>query len=95
MFSLLHPDFSLKIAARLTRSSRMKNFMQPQKTAGLKKYAKYIINKEKYDYVCMGHSHQPEIMEIGTGKYINTGDWTSHHTYVEIRDGKVEIKQYK
>jgi len=45
--------------------------------------------------VCMGHSHQPEIMEIGTGKYINTGDWTSHHTYVEIRDGKVEIKQYK
>jgi len=95
IFSWFHPDFSLAMAARLTRSSRMKNFMQPKKTVGLKKYAKYIITKEKYDYVCMGHSHQPEIQEIGNGKYINTGDWTRHHTYVEIIDGKVEIRQYK
>jgi len=45
--------------------------------------------------VCMGHSHQPEIQEIENGKYINTGDWTRHHTYVEIIDGMVEIRQYK
>jgi UDP-2,3-diacylglucosamine hydrolase len=95
LFAWVHPDLSLTITARLTRSSRMKSFMQPKKSAGLKKYAKHIINKEKYDYVCMGHSHQPEIMNLGSGKYINTGDWTRHHTYAEIIDGNVEIIHYK
>lgn len=41
-----------------------------------------------YDIVIMGHTHQPDEMTsvIGgrTCRYINTGDWLSHFTYVEF-----------
>jgi UDP-2,3-diacylglucosamine pyrophosphatase LpxH len=49
-------------------------------------------------FIC-GHSHTPECViwispnqEIKT--YINSGDWVSHSTYVEIIDGQARLKEY-
>jgi UDP-2,3-diacylglucosamine pyrophosphatase LpxH len=50
-------------------------------------------------FIC-GHSHTPEAIiwvdesqEIRT--YVNSGDWVSHQTFVEIIDGVIRLKKYE
>ena len=52
------------------------------------------------DVFIMGHNHTPEaIVWIQPGHtiktYINSGDWVSHQTYVEIIDGVARLKEFK
>ena len=52
------------------------------------------------DVFIMGHNHNPEaIVWIQPGvtikTYINSGDWVSHQTYVEIIDGIARLKEFK
>ena len=51
------------------------------------------------DVLIVGHTHVPEVLiwideeeEIKT--YVNTGDWVSHATYVEIEDGVVRLRNF-
>lgn len=40
------------------------------------------------DLVVLGHTHVPEIREVGAGRwYVNLGDWVHHRTYVELGEG--------
>ena len=98
LFSLLHPDLALLIGGKLSRSSRFRqvsSLLQSKKSAGLSRYAEYIIGKKDYDLVCMGHSHHPGITRLKGGIYANSGDWTRHHSYLEIDSGQVSLKYYK
>lgn len=37
------------------------------------------------DLVLAGHSHRPALVEVTPGRwYVNSGDWISHHSYVEL-----------
>lgn len=98
LFSLLHPDLALGIGARMSRSSRFRvvsHALHNRKNAGLYHYASTQIQKNRFDIVCMGHSHKPQIRPVEHGFYVNSGDWIQHRAYVEIIDGKVELKEYK
>tara|TARA_R100000664_G_C2729813_1_gene120673 strand:- start:249 stop:920 length:672 start_codon:yes stop_codon:yes gene_type:complete len=51
------------------------------------------------DVLIVGHTHIPEAViwideneKIKT--YVNTGDWVSHATYVEINDGVVRLRNF-
>ena len=51
------------------------------------------------DVLIVGLTHVPEVLiwideeeEIKT--YVNTGDWVSHATYVEIEDGVVTLRNF-
>ena len=51
------------------------------------------------DVLIVGHTYVPEVLiwideeeEIKT--YVNTGDWVSHATYVEIEDGVVRLRNH-
>lgn len=51
------------------------------------------------DYFICGHYHVPEIISwTSLGKkshtYINSGDWVQHTSYVIIKDGEPELKEY-
>jgi UDP-2,3-diacylglucosamine pyrophosphatase LpxH len=51
------------------------------------------------DVFIMGHSHTPEaIVWIHSNQviktYVNSGDWVSHTTYVEIDDGIVRLREH-
>ncbi|MCB5247721.1 MAG: UDP-2,3-diacylglucosamine diphosphatase [Candidatus Cloacimonetes bacterium] len=98
LFSLLHPDLALWLGAKLSRSSRfrqMSSLLQSKKSAGLGHYAEYMLHKKEYDLVCMGHCHRPGITRLKRGIYANSGDWTRHHSYLEIIGGEVSLKYYK
>jgi len=51
------------------------------------------------DVLIMGHTHIPEVLiwideEENIKTYVNTGDWVSHATYVEIIDGVVRLRNF-
>tara|TARA_Y100000361_G_scaffold48767_2_gene42316 strand:+ start:4725 stop:5387 length:663 start_codon:yes stop_codon:yes gene_type:complete len=51
------------------------------------------------DVLIVGHTHVPEVLiwideEEKIKTYVNTGDWVSHATYVEIVDGVVRLRNF-
>ncbi len=93
---LFHPDFALKIGARISRTSR--NRVKSRKlTSDQSKGLTDFVHKKayKYDIFLMGHIHNPSRQKIGNKVYINTGDWLMNNTYAVITDGKAELKTFK
>lgn len=54
--------------------------------------------EKNYDYVVLGHIHQPQIRTIKTTKgettYLNSGDWIENLTALEYKKGTWSIYQY-
>ncbi len=51
------------------------------------------------DVLIIGHTHLPEVLiwideEEKIKTYVNTGDWVSHATYVEIDSGVVRLRNF-
>mgnify|MGYP001033608139 CR=1 FL=1 len=91
LFSLLHPDWAMTIAQRVSRTSRrLANHKDPSKGSealALRDCAIQSLKDGKADVVIFGHAHAP-LCEThptpdGTGQYINTGDWMVHRSQVE------------
>ncbi|MCK4357579.1 MAG: UDP-2,3-diacylglucosamine diphosphatase [Candidatus Cloacimonetes bacterium] len=97
IFGIVHPDLGLKFGKWMSRSSRKKELPQKKKTKlekGLVSFSK-IKFSQGFEYVIMGHIHQPRILTFDNSKYINLGDWIYHYSYLEIEDEKVELKYWK
>lgn len=57
-----------------------------------------IAISNKYDYVCCGHIHQPEITvksnNRGSVVYLNSGDWIENLTSLEYCNGEWKLFRY-
>lgn len=98
IFSWLHPDLALEIGTLFSRSSRSRvenPEIRRRKTRGLAHYAQSLISTGKAQIVVMGHSHNPELIELQGGYYANCGDWLGHHSYIEINAGIPSLHRYK
>jgi len=92
LFSFIHPDLALSLGLAMSRSSRMRRVaqrLQMQKKEGMENYARTLLND--YDYVIMGHTHEPCLIKMEKGTYANSGDWLINHSYIKIINGKLEI----
>lgn len=96
LFSIIHPNLALSLGKALSRSSRFRRIshqLQEKKKEGLEKYAAELL--KDYDYVVMGHTHEPCLMPMGKGVYANSGDWLVNHSYVTIISGKLELHYFE
>jgi UDP-2,3-diacylglucosamine hydrolase len=95
LYRWLHPDIGVRIAHRTSLSSRAytttKHYGEEQ---GMIRYAERVI-REGADVVVMGHHHRPVSMRLGTGVYVNLGDWITYNTYGEMSEGVIELKTWK
>ncbi len=82
-FSWVHPDIGIRLAERISGGSRTytDNRDALQNQDGLRIFAEKKIIEERFDYVIMGHRHKPQEDRIGSGWYINLGDWLKSYTY--------------
>jgi len=91
LFGLLHPDWAMAIAQRVSKGSRhlfqAADLSQGSEVKPLQRFARETLTAGRADVVMCGHSHYPVREEYptptGTGLYINTGDWLAHRTYIE------------
>jgi len=95
LYSWLHPDIGLRLAQSSSKKSRdytsTKDYGERD---GMIHEATRKI-EEGFDIVIMGHRHKPEQRTIGSGVYINLGDWISYNTYAELGNGNIELKEWK
>ncbi len=93
IYRWLHPDIGIPFARFISGSSR--HYTDRIDLNDNDDYIEFARGKfeEGYDYVLMGHRHNPlEINEKGK-KYINLGDWLVHFSYA-VFDGKEIILRY-
>jgi len=54
-----------------------------------------MLLRRGFDVVVFGHTHRPEDVSLGEGRrYINSGNWVRGGSYVEIADGRIELKSW-
>jgi UDP-2,3-diacylglucosamine hydrolase len=96
IFRLLHPDFGIPFARFVSGSSRQyTNQLNHQRDES--DYFEFAEKKfsEGFDYVMMGHRHNPLVHQLGEKKYINLGDWLGHFSYAFFDGESLELKKYQ
>ncbi|MDP1795668.1 MAG: UDP-2,3-diacylglucosamine diphosphatase [Acidimicrobiales bacterium] len=48
-----------------------------------------------FDVAVFGHTHIPEIIDLGTGTFVNCGDWVTHRTCTIIDQGDLSLHQWE
>jgi UDP-2,3-diacylglucosamine hydrolase len=91
LYRVLHPDLGYAIARRFSHGSRdYTSGRDYGETDGMRIEAERRISSG-IDIVIMGHRHVPCREVIGSGVYVNLGDWLSHFTYAVCRDGEIAL----
>ena len=94
LYTWLHPDIGIPLARSSSKKSRVYTAAKEYgETDGMRRYAERKIN-EGSDIVVMGHRHLPVSETIGSGTYINLGDWITHNTYAEFDNGGIALKTW-
>jgi UDP-2,3-diacylglucosamine hydrolase len=94
LYRWLHPDIGVPLARGSSRTSRdYTTSKEYGEGDGMFELAKGKI-EEGVDIVVMGHRHKPDLQMIGTGTYVNLGDWISYNTYGELADGIMTLKTW-
>jgi UDP-2,3-diacylglucosamine hydrolase len=87
LFRLLHPDIGIPFAYFVSGTSRY--YTDQIKLYDHSDYIEFAQRrfKEGYDYVIMGHRHNPLAHSQNEKKYINLGDWLFSFSY-GVFDGR-------
>jgi UDP-2,3-diacylglucosamine hydrolase len=89
-FRWLHPDLGARIAGRVSRTmpgARQSEGSPPHpRVRALETWARGKLEQDlDLDLVILGHTHVPQRIEVGPGRfYLNAGDWLHHGTWLEI-----------
>ena len=98
-FSRLHPNFSFALAKKWSKSSRDSQDPHPAflgEKEYLVAYGRDELKKAHFDYLIMGHRHQPLVFQLTPqSTYCNLGDWIHAFTYAEMQDGILSLKQWE
>ena len=95
LYQWIHPDWGIPFARFVSGSSRQyTNHIDLSDHSDYIDFAKRQFD-EGYDFVIMGHRHNPYEYEEKGKKYINLGDWLHYFSYAVFNGKTVEIKYYK
>ncbi|MCP4644859.1 MAG: UDP-2,3-diacylglucosamine diphosphatase [bacterium] len=102
LFGLLHPDWAMAIAQRVSRTSRRMtksdDVSKGSEVGPIGEFARASLAAGDADVVMCGHTHHPVREEHptpdGTGIYVNCGDWLWHQSYVVWDDAGVRLERY-
>ncbi len=96
LFRWLHPDAGIPFARFASGTSRsytnQNNHLRDESD-----YIEFARGKfaEGFDYVLMGHRHNPLEHEENGRKYINLGDWLENFTYARFDGEELKLLSYK
>ncbi len=101
LFAALHPGIGVRLALRLSKTSRAANDSREEEFLGndrewLIQYCKKHLEKEKVDYFVFGHRHLPIDAEVLPGvRYVNTGDWFRHFSYAVFDGSEIRLEYFE
>ncbi len=94
LYRLIHPDLGIPLAKLMSQGSR-------KHTAGKilndeEDYWNFALEKFQlgFDYVIVGHSHNPLLRKLGANTFLNLGDWINHFSYGELDQGELILRYW-
>ena len=54
-----------------------------------------MLMRRGFDAVVFGHTHNAQQVDLPLGRYLNSGNWQTGRTYVDIVDGHAELKRWE
>jgi len=92
--TFIHPDLGMKIAKLASGSSR--KFVQIDKNLRTNEYYDFSKTKfaEGFDYVILGHLHNPFEKSENGCTYLNTGDWMIYFSYGYYDGESLKLKYW-
>jgi len=100
LFARLHPNFAVALMKRFSKKSRESEMEAPDFMGADKEWliqhCEAELKTKAVDNFIFGHRHLPidHTLSNGISRYLNCGDWLSHNTYVELKDGHLQLKNY-
>ncbi len=99
-FARLHPNFSVSLAQRWSKKSRLGKGIDPKKidikNEGMYKFAQSILEQEFFDYFVFGHRHVLAKSQLGErSEFILLGEWITAFSYGVFDGSNFELKNYK
>ncbi|APF17021.1 metallophosphoesterase [Caldithrix abyssi DSM 13497] len=93
LFRLIHPDLGIRLAKLVSGTSRKYNKVNLKKRSE-DAYVRFAEQKfaEGFDYVVMGHRHNPLVHEAQGKKYVNLGDWIVNYSYAVFDGNDLKLK---
>lgn len=96
LYRLLHPDLGIPLAKFTSHGSReyTKNKFSPV----WDEYYQFAQDKfaSGFDFVIIGHTHNPIIKFFGEKAFLNLGDWITSFTYGKFSKEKgIELKKWE
>ncbi len=100
LFARLHPNFAIKLMQLSSKTSRESQSAKPflgKDKEWLVQHCEGIIEQESIDLFIFGHRHLPIDYTLSNGhsRYINSGDWITHNSYVELNQGQAYLKTFE
>ena len=96
LYRLLHPDIGAWIARKTSKKSRNRIEQKRERSSSiLREYARERLESGAFDWIIVGHSHQPERTTFGDGVYLNIGDWSEHFTYGFIDGPEIRLERWR
>ncbi|MDW7680263.1 MAG: UDP-2,3-diacylglucosamine hydrolase, partial [bacterium] len=92
LYRWLHPDIGVPLAKLMSRTSRNQNSRKPFPNS--EDYLRFATDKidQGFDFVVLGHTHQPYLKKIDRGWILNLGDWINHYSYGEFDGNELLLK---
>ncbi len=98
VFRWLHPDLGIRLAHAVSRTEgREADAAMRGRAAFLREWALARMAEDStLQYVVCGHSHLPDIVDAGDGRYyLNAGDWINHFSYIVLTpDGPPRLEHW-
>ena len=98
IFTRLHPNLAFTIANNWSRTSRKNQKKEPflnKEEETLYQYCQEQQQNNSIDYYIFGHRHIPLCIDLDEkSKYINTGDWIEHYTYIVLDSNGITLKKH-
>lgn len=97
LFARIHPNLGLGIMRFCSKDSRKLESSFDAKTERLIHYCEDSLDQNKIDAFIFGHRHLPIVYTLsdGSSRYINTGDWLHHYSYLEIDENEIKMKFFE
>jgi UDP-2,3-diacylglucosamine hydrolase len=98
-FRWLHPDVGHWLARGASRTPGEPRPLKPhqvRRADRLADHASHLLEQDaSLDLVVFGHTHRPQLTEVGPGRYyLNPGDWIRHFTYGEVGPEAVRLRRW-
>lgn len=91
LYRLIHPDIGISIAMNSSKHSRKYNINKfKSKSDLLHDFARLKI-ASGFDFVILGHTHQPGIFNFDKGTYVNLGSWLDSPKFAYFDGNKIQL----